>query len=71
MCSISSCSSSFLSRMFWLATLASHSTISSRNSDQLENGPYVRKSADYAWQLFFACTAIIVSFHLRQVSTAY
>ncbi|THV07146.1 hypothetical protein K435DRAFT_643878, partial [Dendrothele bispora CBS 962.96] len=30
-----------------------------RNSNELESGPYMRKSADYAWQLFFVALSII------------
>ncbi|KAF5377901.1 hypothetical protein D9615_006762 [Tricholomella constricta] len=32
-----------------------------RTSDQLENGPYSRRSADLAYQLLFACGSIIVA----------
>ncbi|KAL0957992.1 hypothetical protein HGRIS_000167 [Hohenbuehelia grisea] len=32
-----------------------------RTSDQLESGPYVRRSADYAWQLLVACAGIIAT----------
>ncbi|KAF5356588.1 hypothetical protein D9758_008296 [Tetrapyrgos nigripes] len=31
-----------------------------RNSNELETGPYMRKSADYAWQLFWCGGAIMV-----------
>ncbi|TFK37154.1 Der1-like family-domain-containing protein [Crucibulum laeve] len=30
-----------------------------RTADQLESGPYARRSADLAWQLIFACASII------------
>ncbi|KAG6810651.1 hypothetical protein H0H92_010914 [Tricholoma furcatifolium] len=32
-----------------------------RNADQLESGPYSRRSADLAYQLLFACGSIIVA----------
>ncbi|KAF4580440.1 hypothetical protein EYR40_003156 [Pleurotus pulmonarius] len=32
-----------------------------RTSDQLESGPYINRSADYAWQLLIACAGILVS----------
>ncbi|KAG6825971.1 hypothetical protein H0H93_016925, partial [Arthromyces matolae] len=33
----------------------------SRNSSQLESGPYSRRSADLAYQLLFACGSIIAT----------
>ncbi|KAJ7753833.1 Der1-like family-domain-containing protein [Mycena metata] len=35
--------------------------IVSRTMDQLESGPYARKSADFAWQLFAASVAIMIT----------
>ncbi|KAK7059766.1 Derlin [Favolaschia claudopus] len=32
-----------------------------RTMDQLESGPYARRSADLAWQLFVACLGIVVT----------